>query len=297
MKPAENTAEVVDDQTLLLGLDWLYRGRMRRHEEGELLGCARALCAALQVEPADVPVEGYYGETPSLTEYFLRMRALQDVKKDFRPRVEELPAFKRLEAVTQSPMYGRPEPNDRLFPRGRDPLTLALLEMRNSSWEVQSVATVARGIARNREDISFVGLAAWLGDPVLMTAFRESVVLYAAIAVRGGPSARIRYEWRVDPELAERVGRFVRCFNELFGDALPEPTEANAGRYWNAATNADIGGRCVYIGRDDSRADEYYHWAIDYSHPAGYSVKDFWSREIWTTSRYRDSRGNPMSSR
>ncbi|MEP6741527.1 MAG: hypothetical protein ABJB61_03440 [bacterium] len=40
---------VVDNQTLLLGLDYMYRETMMRHESGELLVCARRLAAALEV--------------------------------------------------------------------------------------------------------------------------------------------------------------------------------------------------------------------------------------------------------
>lgn len=50
---------IVDNRTFLLGLDYLYRNAMKRHECGELLRCARHVAAALRVAPAAVPVEGY----------------------------------------------------------------------------------------------------------------------------------------------------------------------------------------------------------------------------------------------
>lgn len=61
---------IVDNRVFLLGLDQLYRERMKRHESTELLTCARAVAVKLNVPPADVPIEGYYTETKDLTEYF-----------------------------------------------------------------------------------------------------------------------------------------------------------------------------------------------------------------------------------
>jgi hypothetical protein len=61
---------IVDNRVFLLGLDNHYRELMKDHEREELLLCARRVAAALQVKPADVPVEGYYAEHPKLTEYF-----------------------------------------------------------------------------------------------------------------------------------------------------------------------------------------------------------------------------------
>jgi len=60
---------VVDDRVFLLGLDQLYREAMKWHERGELLTCARRVAATLGVSPADVPIEGYYGEDEDLAEY------------------------------------------------------------------------------------------------------------------------------------------------------------------------------------------------------------------------------------
>ena len=73
---------VVDNRVFLLGLDELYREKMKLHERGGLLNAARTTCGALGVEPQNGPVEGYYSEDEFLTEYFQRMRALQEVLAD-----------------------------------------------------------------------------------------------------------------------------------------------------------------------------------------------------------------------
>ena len=59
---------VVDNRTFLLGLDYLYRTAMERHERHELLPCARRVAAALHVVPAALPAEGYYGDEADLAE-------------------------------------------------------------------------------------------------------------------------------------------------------------------------------------------------------------------------------------
>ena len=53
---------VVDDRVFLLGLDYLYREAVKKFERSELLSCARRISKTLDVEPADVPIEGYYTE-------------------------------------------------------------------------------------------------------------------------------------------------------------------------------------------------------------------------------------------
>lgn len=97
---------VVDDRTFLLGLDELYRRHLRVHERGELLDCARRLCADLDLAPAQGPVEGCYVEEPELSEYFQRMRALQDLEAGSCDGVTSNSAFSRLREVTASPLFG-----------------------------------------------------------------------------------------------------------------------------------------------------------------------------------------------
>ena len=119
---------VVDNRIFLLGLDDLYRVRMMAHERNELLRCARTVCEALEVAPQAGPVEGYYSGDGQLTEYFQRMRALQEVPESRRTRVEGSPEFKRLLDVTSSPLYGEPIFIGKLLPSGNDPLSKVLRE-------------------------------------------------------------------------------------------------------------------------------------------------------------------------
>ena len=278
---------VVDNRVFLFGLDGLYREAMRPHERGELLGCARRVAETLQVIASDVPIEGYYAEDEQLTEYFRLMRTLQEVPEDETPRVASLPEFKRLRAVASSPIYGHPQYDRKLLPKGCDPLSQALQE--SSDWTVAGLTDDAAKIARETDDISLVGLAARIEDAVILAATRESTILYAfpMILGREDPNPpRIEYVWKVDEDLARQGKRFVEEFNALFGKELPLPCPAEAGNYWNAYDPYGILGRCARLGSDDSCPTQHYHWAI-YSDAAGkLVVQEFWSPEVWTTQRY-----------
>jgi hypothetical protein len=286
---------VVDNRTFLLGLDELYRERMKRHERDELLQAARGLCRALTLLPYSGPVEGYYAEDDLLAEYFRCMRALQEVPESMRPRVASLPEFCRILDVTGARLYGSPVFTGRLLPSGKDPLAIAL-EATFPSWTVDELTSVASARARDSGDFSLVGLAALAKDPVVIAALRETAVLYAFVAIgaAGGP-VTTKYEWCVDPVLAERADRFVSTFNELFDESLPAPTPDHAEVYWTAAGEGETCGRCVRLGYDDShRPIRNYHWAVTAgSH--GLEVRDFWSTELWTTERFREALADPKT--
>ena len=278
------TSHVVNNRVLVLGLDALYREAMKRHERGELLACAVDLAAALAVPPADVPIEGYYAEEPELTRYFRLLRALQAVPVERTAEVATLAGFKRLHQVVTAPIYGRAEQRECLFPVSLDPLSDAL-EATIPDWTVPTLTEAAYRIARSTDSISLVGLAARTRDPIVMTATRESVVLYAFIA-RLGFHESPTYRWEVDDEIAAAARRFVEAFNDLFSDTLPLPIPDSAERYWKAYEDNRIVGRCVRIGQDLGTPPRYYHWAISNR----LTLDAFWDLEVWTTDRYRAKR-------
>src|SRR5436190_8511608 len=204
---------VVDNRVFLLGLDGLYRPAMKRHERTELLICARQVAAALQVSPANVPVEGYYSEEPELSEYFRIMRALQEVEGRRIPEVARMKEFKRLQDVTSAPLYGRPVDSGKLLPAGRSALSQALLET-FPEWTVARLIGAAYEIALKTDDISLVGLAARIRDPVVLAALGESAVLYMDYVF--GIAQTPEYVWEVDSDLLELANRFIDAFNTLF---------------------------------------------------------------------------------
>lgn len=277
---------VVDNRVFLLGLDKLYRDAMMAHERAELLSCARRVAAALQVETTSAPVEGYYADDEELTEYFRLVRALQQVDASRTSEVAAMPEFQRLREVLSAPLYGRPFGHEALLPVTRDALSQALFDTR-PEWTVARLTAVAHARALDTDDISLVGLAARAQDAVVLAALRESVVLYAESISLGKPPSP-EYVWNVDDHLAIQAKRFIDAFNALFGDELPPPRPAQVERYWHAARDNPIFGRCVRLGQDETPALRYYHWAICAGSDA-LTVHEFWQPEIWTTARYREA--------
>jgi hypothetical protein len=284
----DSAVHVVDDTVFLLGLDILYTEAMRRHESTELLDCARHVASVLRL-PRDSAVgaataEGYYAQDAGLAEYFHLVRSLQDVDEARAREVEHLAAFQRLLAVASSPLYGAPQSDGKLLPVGRDPLSMAL-HRTAPDWRAAQLVSEARALATEGDDFSLVGLAAIHGDPVVLTALRESVVLYAeTVVITGLPP--VEFAWRVSPALTERAARFVRAFNELFAENLPAPTDSEAATYWHAYRKNRIAGRCVRLGFHKPRA-LYYHWAVKHGAGGRYVLDEFWDKSVWTTARYR----------
>lgn len=278
---------VVNNRVFLLGLDSLYREAIKPHERGELLGCARVVSAKLGAAPFGGPVEGYYTEDEALTEYFRLLRALQQISGTKRSSVARLREFKRLLEVTSSPVYGRAIDSGRLLPTGRDPLSEAL-RLNRDEWSLVRLLDTAYRAADESDDCSLVGLAALARDPVVLTALRESAVLYAErVRTLGFRALGCEYVWEVGEDVARRAAHFVEAFNRLFGEHLPEPIPQNAETFWHARGWNTVKGRCVALGVTPP-PERYYHWAICSTPEGQPAVQEFWADELWTTERYRE---------
>lgn len=280
---------VVTDRVFILGLDELYRQAAKQCEATELLACARAVATALRVAPAaNIPIEGYYTESRALTEYFQTMRTLQAVPRERAAEVRVLPEYKRLLEVASSPHVGPAADDKRLLPVARDPLSAALVAT-DPTWSVERLVHVAAEVADRNDDVSLVGLAARTRDAVLLTAVRESVVLYAEVVLGTGlPEPRKEeYIWQVDPKLEELGKRFVSAVNAVLHAQLPAPEAACAERYWHASKRNHVAGRCVRLGYAEQGGKTlHYHWAIKHTRDA-LRVHEFWDAQAWTTAMYR----------
>ncbi len=280
---------IVDNRFFLLGLDHLYREAMKEHESDKLLTCAEEVAKKLEVPPTDVPIEGYYNESPELTRYFRLMRALQEVEIAREAEVIKLKSYNRLKQVTASPIFGLSAERNTMFPGGRDALYCALDCTMVDNWNVPHLVEAAYRAAVGSDDYSLVTLSVLAKDPVVIAACRETVVLYAEVYFSGaGPAPRYKYVWRVDEIIEKRARLFVSTFNKLMGESLPKPCAAKAKQFYLASKNINFEGRCVRIGADDSiRPVRHYHWAITFQQGEGYVVNDFWDTDLWTTQRYQ----------
>lgn len=151
---------------------------------------------------------------------------------------------------------------------------------------VARLTAAAYNTALETDDFSLVGLAARVKDAVVLTAARESVVLYAE-SLGSAFRPRSKYVWTVDEDLAQHARRFIDAFNTLFGEKLPPPDQTQAERYWHAYTMPMKSLTVVRLGYDDGvLPTRHYHWGICRTVDEELEVQDFWKPEVWTTTRY-----------
>lgn len=281
----------LDNRALLIALDNLYREQMKTYEEDVLLPASRQLVKQLELPIAQVPIEGYYHESAELTEYFLTMRALQACARQHAQVISHMPAYQLLAQISGSPIFGC-EAKMGFFPQRLDAIFCALEQTSVAAWSVDVITAKAHTIATAQDDFSLVGLAAFIADAVVLTAVRESTVLYAAVALASAASkpAKIVYQWQVDPALQARVNRFIQEFNRLTQGAIKAAEPANIEYFYHAFSDNELLGRCVCIGKNDSQQPVMYcHWAINHSN-GQLKVDEFWSDELWTSERYQSER-------
>ena len=287
---------IVDNRVMLLTLDDFYRERMKYHETKELLKIAKRVANELNIKPANVPIEGYYSETPQLTQYFRLMRALQTASDKLRPKAQKITGFSRLQEVMKSGLFGEPGDSEQLLPTGEDPFTEVMSETDAYTFTVESLTNAAYKATLANSSFSLRSLAALSRDAVVLAALGETIVLYVKRkaapkkSARKPPPVKHEYIWDVDQELEERAQKFVLTFNKLFKDKIPKPCVDNVKKYWSGFPKAKkILGRCVCLAfYEEEKPKQWYHWAI-HSHQgtAKLYVYDFWDTKIWTTERYR----------
>lgn len=282
--------KTLDNRALVLALDYLYREGMKLFEVEKLLPASRNLIDKLSLKVIDAPIEGYYCESEKLKEYFLKIRTLQQCSEKRKQEVEKLEAYQLITEVMSSEIFGSGKAQG-FLPQRLDPLFYALQNISVGKWTVEAIISEANSIATHHDDISLVGIAAFINDSVVLAALRESVALYGAVAAGCAMiPPKIVYEWNVDKVLQNKVNRFIRSFNTLTSNSVKEASPDNVEYFYDAFEENHIIGRCIYIGYDDTKDPiEKYHWAIK---PEGNKVvvEDFWSTELWTTERYQDEK-------
>jgi hypothetical protein len=282
--------KTLDNRALVLALDYLYREDMKIFEVEALLVESRRLLNQLSLPIVDIPIEGYYHESDDLREYFLNVRTLQQCSVDRKQEVENSDAYQLISKTLSSEIFGSGK-NDGFLPQRLDPLFYALQSIPVRSWSVESITSKAHSISIGCDDISLVGIAASINDPVVLTALRESVALYGAIAVGCAMmSPKVVFKWDVSEVLQSKVNRFIKTFNELTSSTIKEASPENVEYFYDAFEENEILGRCIYIGCDDTKEPmERYHWAIK-PEAGRVVVDDFWSEDLWTTERYQNDR-------
>lgn len=273
----------VDDRSFVIGLIELFRDRMKEHETKVLLPLAREAAQALGLKKEDVPIEGYYYETPELSEYFRLIRSLQSTSLRKPPDGSTHKALTELRRVLSSRAFSRSVLGDtkgNSIPQFTSPLHEALESI--PEYSIDAITERAVSCVRE-EDSSIVAVACATGDAVALCAARESVPLILSVSSDIHHPV-IEYEWTVRDEVRRVAERFLRALSEATSIDLPPATRESAKSYWHASQKADLDGRCIAIANRELRG--FYHWYINGRRDAA-RVVDFWSPELWTTQRMK----------
>lgn len=279
---------------------------MQRVEAGLLPTAMRALYET-GLPLKGYPVEGYYGKSPELTQYFSHIRTLQ---MNFSGRFGD--AVRRLHGFYTNEVFGLGQavatainPEGAWFPDEPpavispmvDPLTVAVSKAGNNpataydDLTVGNIANVLEGVEYGKGLVGFGSLVdktdrAETGEfnPVATTLARETTVLSAhVVTLRGMP------QYKVSPEIEERGNGVVDAYNALFGEfgfdvRIPNITRRNAFGLEQDITEPY---RCVRIFNLalPGTEPEYYHWGVILD---GYRprVIDFWRKSVITTDAF-----------
>ena len=265
---------------------------MKVFETECLLPYSKALMNQLSLQAQNFPIEGYYVESDALKEYFLNIRTLQKRSNVDAQSVRNSEPYQALLKVVSSEIYGsKLLQSEGFFPERLNSLYSALDTTDPNDWTVETLTDKAYQFSVADNDISLVGLAAFIQDAVVLAALRESVVLYSAIASGSElEPPTYKYVWNVSEELQSRANQFIQLFNQLTSSPIRQACAENTEYFNNAYEDNEILGRCVFIGFDDSKIPKaYYHWAINYEDQGGNLVVDaFWDTKIWTTEYYQN---------
>ena len=276
--------------------------------ETEMLPVAQGALKESGLPLQEHPVEGYYGKTPQLTQYFNHIRTLQlnssdkvgdDIRKlhDFYTNgVFGLGQAVRTAINSEGVWY--PAELPAVISPMVDPLTVAVVQVANNpatvhqDLTIENLAKVLEGVKLGKGLVGFGSLVDRVErgetgeyNPIATTLARETTVLSAYV-----PTMRSISQYRVSPEVEAQGNAVIDAYNALFKAAGSNVRMQNVTRENAIGLNHDLPemDRCVRIfnlelpGRDK----EFYHWAIGRD---GYQPKviDFWRKEVVTTDMFK----------
>jgi len=288
-------------------VDKLVRNGMQEVETG-MLPIARQALEDTGLPLEEHPVEGYYGKTRELTDYFNHLRTLQLNESDkITDSVKKLHDFYSDEvfglgqavktAINQKDVWFPQEPAAVISPVV-DPLSVATVKAVKSAATIKQDLTIDN-ISKYLQDTDLgkclVGLGVLVDkkdspkigrfDPVATTLARETTVLSAYV-----PTARGMSSYRVAPEVEEFGNVVIHGYNRLFKSVGSDVSIDNVTKKNAFNLNKDLPemDRCVRIHNLDipGLPKEFYHWAIARE---GWTptVIDFWDKKVVTTDMYK----------
>lgn len=268
-----------------MAIDELVRRNMKRFET-ELLPLVQQCVADTKVPVSDVPLEGYYHETPELAEFLKNLRALQNNKSDI-----VTDNVRKLHDIYSNPVFGIAPGNYTAINQGigvltggnqvvvqsvispmHDALSIAIMNFTSANgcnWDIQGIMEQTENIELG---INLVGLGVMvdrfykkkygLYNPVATTAAGETTVASRLAGRHLGIE-----EDSPDPEIEAKGFEVLKAYNKLFssypeGQGIIISTEK--ARVFNLVGTMgpySLAKRCVRIAYD-LISGEHYQWAI-----------------------------------
>lgn len=312
----------MDERTLVHGLIVMFQRALSASIKRELYGCAQRVADELGLEPSRSRsgIPDFCKGDAILSHYFQIVEELRHAC--WQQRVDAMPEFQRIASVMTSPLFGlatsrssavtmgsfgcgfvsgcggsssandhkvqMSTPKD-AFARAVCTIEQDLILGRVATWSIDELTTMAQSIAAEADDVSLVGLAARVGDPMLMILARLQPK--AGRTLDDDPEDE--FDWQVGPAFAASVGAFVDVANKLLDAELPAPTADNASAYFWASTGISLGGQCVPLGMlrlGYRNKHGTYHWAIREPHMvsrlSGPEAEQFVDTKLWDSERY-----------
>jgi hypothetical protein len=279
---------IVGDFELILALDAFYRHRMQKYETEDLLPLVIEIFQKLGISPDKFPIEGYYYESEKLESYFNYIKTFQQVSIKHKEDLQNMLGYKKLTELYCSGLYGKYEYKDNILPQVKDPVYYAMESLSTEKWNVKNILDMAYTIINDIGNTTIIGLGILLKNPVIVTALRESVVLFPEFYTAGDPDFTIKYInkyiWNVSKEIEKLANTIIEIFNGICPYKIPNATEINAELYYKEFTSNPIDIRCVRIGYDNL-SGQNYHWAIKNQEylTSNYKFMEFWDEKLWTT--------------
>lgn len=299
----------IENLTFFRIVDKQVRNAMQEVETG-LLPVAREALQDTGLPLGEHPVEGYYGKTPELGEYFNHIRTLQ-----LNPSDKVTSAIRSLHDFYSHEVFGLgqavktainsegvwyPEKQSAVISPVVDPLTVAV------TMVARDLATVKHDLTiRNLVDVlergelgnGLVGFGVFVDkkgressgeyNPLATTLARETTVLSAYV-----PTMRSISQYLVDPEIEAKGNDVIGAYNALFEASGSSVRMQNVTRDNAFGLNDDLPemDRCVRIFNLElpGQPKEFYHWAVGRD---GYKPKviDFWKGKVITTDMFKES--------
>jgi hypothetical protein len=278
--------------------------------ETELLPTARKALSETGLSLGEYPIEGYYGKSRELTEYFNHIRTLQlNFSDKVGDSVRRLHDFYTDEvfglgqsvatAINSEGVWYPAEPPAVISPMV-DPLTVVVAKVGSdprTAYDDLTIENLAKELEGAELGKGLVGFGSLVDrverggtgkhNPVATTLARETTVLSAHV-----PTLRSMPEYRVSPEVEQGGNEVIDAYNALFSASGFDARIGSVTKKNAFALNHDLPEmcRCVRIFNLElpGSPKEFYHWAVG-NDGYGPKVFDFWRNEVVTTDMFKQS--------